>query len=134
MSSTPHPDARLSAMKIRVYNKTRGVEVARAADVADTSEKRRQGLLKHTGLAPGQGLWIKPCEAVHCFFMKFTIDVLFLNKSKVVVKSRPSLKPWRIAGALRAHSVLELPEGVIAATGTLAGDQLEFEKVEDSCA
>jgi uncharacterized membrane protein (UPF0127 family) len=108
------------------------VVVADAADIADTSQKRRDGLLKHTGLTPGEGLWITPCEAVHCFFMKFTIDVLFLSKAKQVVKSRPSLKPWRVAGALRAHSVLELPEGQIAATGTLPGDQLEFEKVVGS--
>ena len=119
-------------MTIRVYNRTRGTEIASAAEVANTSERRREGLLKKTGLAPGEGLWISPCEAVHCFFMKFTIDVLFLSKSKQVVKVRPSLKPWRIAGSMKAHSVLELPEGRIAATGTLPGDELEFEKVEDS--
>lgn len=117
-------------MKIRVYNRTKGVEIAAAAEVADTSEKRRDGLLKRTGLGAGEGLWIVPCEAVHCFFMKFTIDVLFLNKKKKVVKARPSLKPWRISGALRAHSVLELPEGVIAATGTATGDELIFEEAE----
>ncbi len=117
-------------MKIRVYNRTRNVEIATAADVANTSEKRRQGLLKRTGLASGEGLWITPCEAVHCFFMKFTIDVLFLNRKKQVVKARRSLKPWRISGALRAHSVLELPEGTIAATGTAAGDELVFEEVK----
>ncbi len=119
-------------MKIKVYNRTRNVVVAEAADVANSSETRRDGLLKRTGLTPGEGLWIVPCEAVHCFFMKFTIDVLFLNKAKKVVKTRPSLKPWRISGSLRAHSVLELPEGQIKATGTLRGDQLEFEKLTES--
>ena len=117
-------------MKIRVHNRTRESVVAECADVANTSETRREGLLKRTGLAPGEGLWISPCEAVHCFFMKFTIDVLYLNKKKEVVKVRPSLKPWRISGCLRAHSVLELPEGQIVATGTVPGDQLEFEKVD----
>jgi uncharacterized membrane protein (UPF0127 family) len=117
-------------MKIRVYNRTRGSVVADSADVANTSETRREGLLKRTGLAPGEGLWISPCEAVHCFFMRFTIDVVYLNKRKEVVKVRPSLKPWRISGCLRAHSVLELPEGRIAATNTGLGDQFEFEKVD----
>jgi hypothetical protein len=46
-----------------------------------------------------------------------------------VLKAKPSVKPWRIAACLRAHSVLELPEGQIAATGTRAGDQLELEKL-----
>lgn len=114
---------------IKVYNRTRGTVLATASDVADTSEKRRTGLLKHTSLPEGGGLWISPTEAVHCFFMKFTIDVVFLNKAKKVVKVRPSLKPWRISGSLKAHSVLELPEGVLVATGTQVGDQLEFEKL-----
>lgn len=116
-------------MKIRVFNRTRDTVIASAADVADTSLSRREGLLKRSGLAPGEGLWIVPCEAIHCFFMKFTIDVLFLSKSKKVLKARPAVKPWRIAACLRAHSVLELPEGQIASTGTCAGDQLDFEKL-----
>lgn len=116
--------------KIKVVNRTRGTVLATGADVAGTSEKRREGLLKKTGLNPGEGLWISPCEAVHCFFMKFTIDVVFLSKELRVVKARPRLKPWRISGSLRAHSTLELPEGTIEATGTQAGDQLEFESME----
>ena len=119
----------MAETRIRVWNRTRGVALATSADVADTSEKRREGLLKKTGLPEGGGLWISPCEAVHCFFMKFTIDVLFLSKTRKVLKARPALKPWRISACLRAHSVLELPEGQIAATGTCAGDQLEFEKL-----
>lgn len=116
--------------KIRVLNRTRDAVLATSADVAGTSEKRREGLLKKTGLNPGEGLWIAPCEAVHCFFMKFTIDVLFLSKDLRVVKARPRLKPWRVSGSLRAHSTLELPEGTIEATGTQAGDQLEFERLD----
>ncbi|MBI5083666.1 MAG: DUF192 domain-containing protein [Acidobacteria bacterium] len=119
-------------MKLRVYNQTRGTVVAEAADRAGDSATRRTGLLNRTGLDAGEGLWIVPCEAVHCFFMKFTIDVLFLDRDRKVVKVRPSLMPWRISGSLRAHSVLELPEGQIAATGTMPGDQLEFEKVVGS--
>jgi uncharacterized membrane protein (UPF0127 family) len=116
-------------MPVRIFNRTRGTQLASAADVANTSATRRQGLLKKSGLASGEGLWIVPCEAIHCFFMKFTIDVLFLDRDKRVVKVKPSLRPWRIAAALRAHSVLELPEGAIAQTRTQCGDQLEFEKL-----
>lgn len=100
------------------------------ADIADTSAKRRTGLLKHTGLAPGEGLWIKPCEGVHTFGMKFTIDVIFLNKKKQVLKIRPNMVKRRLALSLLAHSVLELPAGRLAETGTVAGDLLEFEKYE----
>lgn len=115
---------------LRVTNRTRGILLGDRIGSADDSATRREGLLKRPGLEPGEGLWIAPCEAVHCFFMKFTIDVLFLDKKKRVVKVVPSLKPWRIAGCLRAFSTLELPEGTIAATGTAKGDELEFESVD----
>ena len=104
--------------------------LADRADIADTSAKRRTGLLKHTGLAPGEGLWIAPCEGVHTFGMKFPIDVLFLNKKKKILKARQEMVRGRIAFSLLAHSVLELPAGTLAQTGTVAGDQLEFEKYD----
>ncbi|MBI4908601.1 MAG: DUF192 domain-containing protein [Acidobacteria bacterium] len=115
--------------KIRVRNVTRGTVVAEAADVADTSATRRTGLLKHEALRPGEGLWIVPCEAVHTFGMKFEIDVLYLSKTKKVLKLRPRMPKRRISACLLAHSVLELPSGMAAATSTAAGDQLEFEKI-----
>ena len=104
--------------------------MADRAEVADTSAKRRTGLLKHTGLAPGEGLWIVPCEGVHTFAMKFTIDVLFLNRKHKILKIRPNMVRRRIALSLLAHSVLELPAGTLAETGTERGDQLELEKYD----
>jgi uncharacterized membrane protein (UPF0127 family) len=99
-----------------------------AIDVADTSAKRRTGLLKHTSLPAGTGLWIAPCEAVHTFGMKFPIDVVFLSKARKVLKIRKNMPKRRIAMSLRAYSVLELPVGVLESTGTVPGDQLEFDR------
>jgi uncharacterized membrane protein (UPF0127 family) len=101
------------------------------AEIADTSAKRRTGLLKHTGLAPGEGLWIVPCEGVHTFAMKFTIDVVFLNRKYKILKIRPNMVKRRIALSLLAHSVLELPAGTLEETGTQRGDQLEFERFDE---
>jgi uncharacterized protein len=117
------------SLKIQVQNLTRKVELADRAEVADTSAKRRTGLLKHTGLEPGEGLWIVPCESVHSFFMKFTIDVLYLDRKHRVKKIRPEMAPWRISGCLTAHSVLELPAGTITRTGTVRGDQLDIKNL-----
>src|SRR3974390_1382436 len=114
-------------MAIRVRNQTRNTTVATAADVADTSAKRRTGLLKKEKLDHGEGLWITPCESVHTFFMKFAIDLVYLDRKKRVRKVRRAVPPWRISGCLAAHSVLELPAGAIAASGTRPGDQLVFE-------
>ncbi|HOK46545.1 MAG TPA: DUF192 domain-containing protein [Bryobacteraceae bacterium] len=112
-------------MALRIRNITRGAELACAADVADTSRKRRTGLLKHTSLPAGEGLWIVPCEGVHTFGMQFPIDVLFLDRKRKVLKIRANMP----RGCLSAHSVLELPAGTAEATGTQPGDQLEFEEV-----
>ena len=107
---------------------TRGTLLADRAARADTSQKRRTGLLKHESLPEGEGLWIVPCEGVHSFGMKFTIDVLYLNKKRVVMKVRKNMVRWRVSFCLLAHSVLELPAGMIEKTGTEPGDQLEFEE------
>lgn len=111
-------------------NHTRGAVLADFASIADTSAKRRTGLLKHTGLVPGDGLWIVPCEGVHTFAMKFSIDIVFLSKGKKVRKIRHGVPRRRIAIDLLAHSVLELPAGILAATGTQVGDQLHFERYD----
>ena len=109
-----------------VRNLTRNTVLANRADVADTSAKRRTGLLKHDHLDPGQGLWIVPCESVHSFFMKFPIDLVYLDRKKKVRKVRHCMVPWRLSACLSAHSILELPAGAVAATGTQRGDQLEI--------
>src|ERR1700687_924318 len=116
-----------SYLKIRVRNLTRETVLATAADVADTSAKRRTGLLKHQRLEPGEGLWISPCESVHTFFMKFAIDLVYLDKQKKVRKVRHAVPPWRLSACLAAHPVLELPAGSVAPTGTERGDQLAFD-------
>lgn len=122
--------------KLRVRNRTRDTALADRADVADTSARRKTGLLKHTALAAGEGLWIVPCEAVHTFGMKFAIDVIFLSKRRKadglvkVLKVCPAMPRWRIAMKLSAHSVLELPAGRARETGTEKGDELDLERYE----
>jgi uncharacterized membrane protein (UPF0127 family) len=114
-------------VKILVRNQTRNTILADAAEVADTSAKRRVGLLKHTHLAPGEGLWIVPCESVHSFFMKFAIDLVYLDRARKVRKVRHRMEPWRVSACLSAHSILELPAGSVAASGTQAGDQIQID-------
>lgn len=100
------------------------------ASKAGTGAESRTGLLKHSSLEPGDGLLIRT-EGVHTFGMRFPIDVVFLSKSKKVLKIRPNMVRARIALSLRAHSVLELPAGTLESTGTLVGDQLVFEEFEE---
>jgi len=113
-----------------VRNLTRDTVLGEAVDVADTSAKRRTGLLKHRRLEPGEGLWISPCESVHTFFMKFPIDLVYLDKHRKVRKVRNAVPAWRVSACLVAESVLELPAGRAQQTGTRAGDMLAFEKLD----
>jgi uncharacterized protein len=91
--------------------------------VANDSRSRRKGLLGRNGLAPGEGLWIVPCESVHTWGMRFPIDVVYLDRKNRVRKLRRDMAPWRISMCLLARSVLEFPAGTIARTLTQPGDQ-----------
>lgn len=115
-------------MKLLVRNQTRSTVLADKADIADSSAKRRTGLLKHARLEAGEGLWIVPCESVHTWFMKFPIDLVYVDKRHKVRKVRSAVPPWRLSACLLAHSVLELPAGTIRQSGTVRGDQLVIEK------
>jgi hypothetical protein len=113
---------------LRAENLTRNTEIGARIEIARTAARRNKGLLGRSGLNSGEGLWIVPCEAVHTFAMKFAIDLLYMDKSLRVVKVRHAVRPGRISGALRAHSVIELPAGTLAATQTQPGDQLQFDR------
>lgn len=119
----------LSKLTVQVRNQTRSAVLGESILVADSGATRRTGLLKHERLNPGEGLWIVPCEAVHTFFMKFAIDLVYIDKKRKVRKVRHAVPPWRISGCLTAHSVLELPAGTAEQTGTQAGDELAIEKL-----
>jgi len=114
-----------------VRNQTRSVLLGGSIDVADSSSKRRTGLLKHDRLEPGEGLWIVPCESVHTFFMKFPIDLVYLDRKRKVRKVRMAVPAWRLSACLTAHSILELPAGTVEKTGTQVGDVLEIEKLTE---
>jgi uncharacterized protein len=111
---------------VTVRNLTRDSQVGSRVEVAGSNVKRSKGLLGRNGLLPGEGMWIIPCEAIHTFFMRFPIDLIYLDKKLRVKKVRSSVKAWRISACLRAHSVLELPAGTVQESGTDRGDLLEI--------
>ena len=115
--------------RLRVVNGSKGMVLGEAIELADTGPTRRQGLLGRSGLGKGEGLWIVPTNAIHMFFMKFAIDVVYLDKHKRVVKTVRRLRPWRMSMSWRGHSVLELPAGTIEETGTRRGDLLEVSEI-----
>ncbi len=115
-----------------VHNRTRGATIAACVRVADTPSSRRIGLLKHETLAPGEGLWIYPTQAIHTFGMRFPIDVAFLDRRLRVKRVYHGLVPYRLTSLVwGAKSVLELASGSLAGTGTAIGDELQFSLCEE---
>jgi uncharacterized protein len=123
LTSSPQP---VPEIRWQVSNLTRNTVIATHMEVADSGPRRSKGLLGRARLAPGEGLWIVPCEAVHTFFMKFPIDLIYLDRDKQIKKLRSAVLPWRMSACFFAHSVLELPAGTIRDTQTQPGDTLEF--------
>jgi uncharacterized protein len=93
--------------------------------VAETPLARLKGLLGRKELAPGEGLLLKPASAVHTSFMRFPIDVVFLDRELRVLAVATNLKPWRAAARRGARAVLELPAGECKRRDIRPGDRLE---------
>jgi len=112
--------------RVTFFNETRGMVLARSVSPAFTSTARRKGLLGRESLAPGEGLWIVPCEGIHTVGMRFAIDVVYLDRGCRVRKLVRNVRSWRISLCLAAHSVLELPQGAAAPEKCQVGDILSF--------
>ena len=80
---------------------TRGTVLATRLELAGTGSSRTKGLLGRDGLLPGEGLWIVPCEAVHTFFMRFPIDLVYLDRKNRIRKLRSNVGAWRMSACLR---------------------------------
>lgn len=94
--------------------------------IARTRIERGRGLLGRKGLAGGEGLLFPRTRAVHTHFMRFAIDVVFLDHEGEVVRVVPALGPWRAASCRRADSVLELAAGECARIGLVEGDRVNL--------
>ncbi len=94
--------------------------------VASTAWERMKGLLGRKGLDEDEALLIRNCASIHMFFMRFAIDAVFLDCEMQIVKLVENIRPWRIAGCLRACQVLEAPCGMIKRTDLTHGMYLRI--------
>lgn len=117
----------MSTNLVKIINKTRNTILADQAKIADKFFSRLKGLLGEHGLKEGEGLIINRCSSIHTFFMRFKIDVVFLDKHNKVAALAHSLAPARLAGhSLKARLAIELPAGILAKTNTKKGDLIEI--------
>jgi uncharacterized membrane protein (UPF0127 family) len=101
-----------------------GTVVCEHCLLAETMFARMRGLLGRSGLSSGEGILLRPAGSVHTAFMRFSIDVVFLDREDRVVKVAADLRPWKAAGCKGARTVLELPAGEAARRGLRPGVSL----------
>ncbi len=97
-------------------------------EVADSMRSRNKGLLGRNSLPADQALWILQCSSVHTFFMRFKIDLVFLNAKMEVTRTVSKVPPGRLVwNMFRAASVIELSEGFLDKHPIRVGDKLHVD-------
>jgi uncharacterized membrane protein (UPF0127 family) len=113
---------------LNIKNKTSNKVIGKQISVADNMVTRFFGLMGKKKLESQEGLFLTPCNSIHMMFMKFPIDVIFLDKNNKIVYTVENLKPWRVSPVIfKAQSALELPVGTITATESKIEDVLEIQ-------
>lgn len=111
---------------MKCINKRTGEQIAQQVEEARTFWSRLKGLMFRKGLAEGHALLLDPCPQIHTCFMRFNLDVLFLDKQNHVVAVLENFKPWRMSKFYRrSHHTLELGAGALRGR-VQVGDELNF--------
>jgi len=114
-------------LSYKIINLSGDITLSDNAVIADTLSGRIKGLLGRNKLKSGEALVIKPCNAVHTFFMNFSIDLLFVDRQDRIVKVVQAMPPFRLSSiSLKASYVIELPAGSISSTQTKIGDRISI--------
>ncbi|MBN1221025.1 MAG: DUF192 domain-containing protein [Anaerolineae bacterium] len=114
---------------MRVFNQTRDLPLIMQGRLANTFWSRLRGLLRAAPLKKGEGLILVGEKSIHTLFMKFPIDVIYVDKNQKVLRVDGNMVPYRIGPFVaQAAYVLEMPVGTIAETATKTGDQLRFDE------
>ena len=111
---------------MKVLNKTQNTIIAQNASVAHSFYSRSKGLLGRSSLSEGEALIIPHCQSIHMFFMRFSIDVIFIDKQDKVVGLVEKIKPFQLSGVFwKASYAIEAAEGTIHSSQTQLGDLVQ---------
>jgi uncharacterized protein len=130
--TTPFPIDGSSGHTFTLVNQTMECELATRVELAITRRDRRRGLLGRDRLDPGVALVLLPCIGVHTAFMRFPIDVVFVNRLGCAIHIVERLKPWRIAIAAGGYGVIELAGGSLARRDLRVGDRVALLRTNDA--
>ena len=108
-----------------LVNVRTGAVVAEAIDEARGPWKSFKGLMLRKTMPDNYGMVFRPARGIHTHFMRYPIDLVFLDKTDTVVKIRPAMSPWRM-DFTNADAVIEMNAGFAAANDIRPGDKLRF--------
>jgi uncharacterized membrane protein (UPF0127 family) len=119
---------------LRAINQTRATVLCERLEKAGGMAGKSRGLLGRDGLEADAGMLfeagrLEPFMCMHMLFMRFSIDIVFLNRQGRVIRINHNLRPWRISSIVwGARRVLELPAGAAAYSQTSVGDQIIIDR------
>ena len=113
------------AKKVTAVSRANGDVVCEQCLVADSPLARMRGLLGRSDLPREQGVLLRPAGSIHTYFMRFAIDVVFLDRELKVLKLASHVHPWKAVRRKGAKAVLELRAGEIVRRRIEVGDVLE---------
>ena len=111
----------------KIINLTKNKILAEDVILSTSFLKRLTGLLGYKSLEKNQAMILQPANSVHTFFMRFPIDVLFVDRNNIVIKTVSNMVPFRATAIyFKSLVVIELPSGMISTTQTAEGDYLQI--------
>ena len=114
-------------MITEIVNQSKNVVIVGEAYACNTFFQRMFGLLTRKELKQNSGILLFPCLSIHTWFMRFPIDVIFIDRKGTVTTCYQNVKPYKIKfGGIKAYYAIELRAGVLLKSGTKPGDQLVF--------
>ncbi len=93
-------------------------------EYASSLASRTRGLIGRPSLPEGYGLYLPRCSSIHTCFMRFTIDIIYIDSRWKVLKTIECMKPWRLSCRPGAAGVIETAAGWIAKRGIRPGTEL----------
>ena len=103
------------------------ITISQEAQMADTFLRRLVGLMFKKSISSGYALIFRNATSIHTFFMRFPIDIVFLDKDNQIIRICEALKPWRMVLCSRSKTTIELPAHKTSENSLKIGDFLQIE-------
>lgn len=111
-------------MKKLVIKSKNNKEAAAVVIEATTFMQRLVGLLAQNDLDKNSAMYFPNCNNLHTWFMRFNIDIVFVDKEFKVKSLHENVGPFRLKVDMKAYSAIEMSAGAAKAAGIEVGDQL----------